>query len=112
MNILHVDRSHLLPLHWFLEGVFFLVQRDAKNNRVLLISISVFLLDRTCQQQPVFLPALFYCLLDLSKRGVLIGSSSISSSTILVSKSSMSYFIDLPSLSWPFCINTSLAKSQ
>src|SRR5574341_506259 len=112
MCIRHVDKSPLEYFHYFLLVELFLAQKDAKNNHVLQILIPVFLLDRTCQLQPVFSSALFYCLLDLSKRGVLTGSSSISSSTIFVSKSSIPYFIDSPSFSWPFCINTSLANSQ
>src|SRR2546421_10623084 len=92
---------------------FFPVQKDAKNNHVWQFLICFFLLDRTCQQQLVFLPALLYCLGALPNLGVgFSDSSSSSSSVILVSKSSISYFIDSFALSLPFCKSISLAKSQ
>src|SRR5574340_76140 len=84
-----------------------------KNNFVCLILVLDLFLDRTSQQQLVSSPASCYCLCVLILGvGILSVSSSNSSSVILVSKSSIWYFIDSAFFNLPFCISISLAKSQ
>src|SRR5574340_1438248 len=84
-----------------------------KNNSLCLILVLDLFLDRTSQQQLVSLSALCYCLCVLILGvGILSVSSSNSSSVILVSKSSIWYFIDSAFFNFPFFIIISLAKSE